>query len=598
MKRYCLFVAVMIIFIPLVVKSQKLEHSSSDFKPMKPNGQPRSTLININNISMWIRNDGWSGRNPETGEAGIVFPRGTVPVVFQDGIFWVGQVRDGDIPRLRAGGQKYNIGTTVGRIITKGVSEDRDSPDVRIWRIREDWQNADLSRDATELNDVSLGEVTNEQIEAVRQQYGKDWNEWPWQKGAPFYDTNGNGIMDTGEEPGIAQADQVVWFVANDLAEGATFGLFGSPPIGLEMQVTLWAYKERVIRGSQVLANTVFKRYRLIYKGTATTPDTAQIQDMYIAQWSDPDLGTSSDDFAGCDSVLNLGYVYNSNNEDERFQNIELMPPAIGYVFLQGPIEPAEPNEVAIFNFKRLRAFRNLSMSSFAYNPVFSFSFSTYQPTIEVSNLLRGFLAQSDPNNPERYRTADANEPTRFPLAGDPLSRKGDIDGIAQPPGERRIVMSSGPFTMALGDTQEVIIALVGGLGADRLFSVQVMKHHAKWARQLAQANFELPPEPQPETKEPPLPNHFRLSQNFPNPFNPRTEIRYELPEDRHVNLTVYNVVGQKIKTLVDEVKAAGAHSVTWDGTDERGQPVPSGVYLYRFDAGVVSGTKKMILVR
>nr|NIT61798.1 T9SS type A sorting domain-containing protein [Fodinibius sp.]NIV16402.1 T9SS type A sorting domain-containing protein [Fodinibius sp.]NIY30378.1 T9SS type A sorting domain-containing protein [Fodinibius sp.] len=66
----------------------------------------------------------------------------------------------------------------------------------------------------------------------------------------------------------------------------------------------------------------------------------------------------------------------------------------------------------------------------------------------------------------------------------------------------------------------------------------------------------------------------------------------------RHVNLTVYNVLGQKIKTLVDEVKAAGAHSVTWDGTDERGQPVPSGVYFYRFDAGVVSGTKKMMLMR
>ncbi|NIR47638.1 T9SS type A sorting domain-containing protein [candidate division KSB1 bacterium] len=91
---------------------------------------------------------------------------------------------------------------------------------------------------------------------------------------------------------------------------------------------------------------------------------------------------------------------------------------------------------------------------------------------------------------------------------------------------------------------------------------------------------------------------NFILHYNYPNPFNPETTIRYGLPEPRRVRLIIYNVFGQNIKTLVDEVKAAGSYSVTWDGTDERGQPVPSGVYFYRFDAGVVSGTKKMILMR
>ncbi len=67
---------------------------------------------------------------------------------------------------------------------------------------------------------------------------------------------------------------------------------------------------------------------------------------------------------------------------------------------------------------------------------------------------------------------------------------------------------------------------------------------------------------------------------------------------ERHVNLTIYNVLGKKIKTLVDEIREAGTHSATWDGTDENGQTAPSGVYFYRFDAGLVSGTKKMILVR
>ncbi len=97
---------------------------------------------------------------------------------------------------------------------------------------------------------------------------------------------------------------------------------------------------------------------------------------------------------------------------------------------------------------------------------------------------------------------------------------------------------------------------------------------------------------------KPAVPSTIQFFPNYPNPFNPGTEIRYELPEEQHVKLTIYNVLGQRIKTLVDKVKEAGAHSITWYGTDERGQPVPSSVYFYRFDAGVVSGTKKMILMR
>lgn len=110
----------------------------------------------------------------------------------------------------------YSTGLVPGRILSKGVAEDYHDPEVRIWRIRRDWATADLRQDAVEFYNVLPENVSQNLIDAVRAQYEKDWNVWPWEKGAPFYDINSNGIMDAGEEPGLADADQVVWFVAGN----------------------------------------------------------------------------------------------------------------------------------------------------------------------------------------------------------------------------------------------------------------------------------------------------------------------------------------------------------------------------------------------
>jgi hypothetical protein len=92
------------------------------------------------------------------------------------------------------------------------------------------------------------------------------------------------------------------------------------------------------------------------------------------------------------------------------------------------------------------------------------------------------------------------------------------------------------------------------------------------------------------------LPNIFELGQNYPNPFNPTTEISYCLPDAGLVSIDVYNIVGQKVITLVNEYKDAGTYTVTWDGTDSYGSNVASGIYLYRIIAGDYTKTKKMSL--
>jgi hypothetical protein len=88
------------------------------------------------------------------------------------------------------------------------------------------------------------------------------------------------------------------------------------------------------------------------------------------------------------------------------------------------------------------------------------------------------------------------------------------------------------------------------------------------------------------------------LSQNQPNPFNPGTTIPYSLEEQMQVTLTVFDVAGRRVRTLVDNVQPAGAYSQLWDGTNDAGQSVASGVYLYRLRAGTYEETRKMTLVR
>jgi len=90
----------------------------------------------------------------------------------------------------------------------------------------------------------------------------------------------------------------------------------------------------------------------------------------------------------------------------------------------------------------------------------------------------------------------------------------------------------------------------------------------------------------------------FKLSANYPNPFNPETMIDYTLPAAGHVTLSIYNLLGQKVRTLVDDYREAGSHSVTWDGTSDYGERVSSGVYLYRLDTSFGVDTKKMMLLK
>jgi hypothetical protein len=99
-------------------------------------------------------------------------------------------------------------------------------------------------------------------------------------------------------------------------------------------------------------------------------------------------------------------------------------------------------------------------------------------------------------------------------------------------------------------------------------------------------------------SKKPSLPTSFMLYQNFPNPFNPITTLKYDLPEDNFVMLTVYDMLGRVVVQLVNTTQDAGFKLVQWDGSDSMGRTVSAGVYLYQIRAGKFVKTRKMVLLK
>ena len=94
------------------------------------------------------------------------------------------------------------------------------------------------------------------------------------------------------------------------------------------------------------------------------------------------------------------------------------------------------------------------------------------------------------------------------------------------------------------------------------------------------------------------IPEVFALHQNYPNPFNPVTSLRYDLPEDGLVNITIYDMMGRIVRSLLNSKQAAGYHSIKWNATNNKNEPVSAGLYLYTIQAGEFSQTKKMVLLK
>ena len=94
------------------------------------------------------------------------------------------------------------------------------------------------------------------------------------------------------------------------------------------------------------------------------------------------------------------------------------------------------------------------------------------------------------------------------------------------------------------------------------------------------------------------VPQKFAIYQNYPNPFNPITEIKYEITQEGYVSISVYDLVGRLVKTLINQKQSAGYYSINWDATNIQNLKVSAGMYIYRIESGDFSKSKKMILLK
>lgn len=165
--------------------------------------------------------------------------------------------------------------------------------------------------------------------------------------------------------------------------------------------------------------------------------------------------------------------------------------------------------------------------------------------------------------------------------------------------GDPRVFMSMGPFSMALGDTQEVVIAVIASPAPTMAENISWLKNRARFVQAIypnlgdyasgfVSGLF----------GEADIPVEFFLEQNFPNPFNPSTHIQFSLPAIALTRLSIFDLLGREVRVLQDGILGAGGHTAFWDGCNSSGEPAPSGVYFYRLTQGDWQATRKLLLLR
>ena len=317
-------------------------------------------------------------------------------------------------------------------------------------------------------------------------------SDWPWELGAPVVDGDGNPDnynLAGGDRPEII-GHQTAWWVMND--RGNVHESTDLPPLGIEVQVTAFA-----ALGEQVaVRNATLYKYKIINKSGSP------IEDTFFGIFSDPDLGDFADDYIGSDSVLNLGYVYNSDNQDTGNEGYGTPPPSTGYDIIQGPLVDNdgmdnnndgvvdEPNERAgLYAFVYYNGGGGISGEPSLGNDYYMYMQGQWKNGQPI--LLGG----------DGYVGSTTNIPTRYMFSGDPVSNEGwsernpGIDGSLPPniPADRRFIMSSGPFSIGDGKTQEIVFSIVWALGEDNWDSVNAMKEASEVVEEAYLNGFDIP---------------------------------------------------------------------------------------------------------
>ncbi|MBI5471778.1 MAG: T9SS type A sorting domain-containing protein [Ignavibacteriae bacterium] len=423
----------------------------------KIKGRPASVLnrgdyvvMDANNIATYIRNNGSFNRNPGTGNAGFEWPKGTGNTANYASGLWIGGKRGGVV---RVAVAEYAYEFDAGPIAT-GVNP----LDAR-WRVYK----------------IVRGNTASD-----------DYKNWPGADGAPYTEKNGiTGYQSVAENPAnpdepLLIGDATIFCVFNDNNQALHTNM-NTLPVGVEVQLTAFAFNR-----SDALGNNIFYKWKFINKSGQ------QIDSAFVTVWTDIDLGDSGDDFDGCDTTIGLGFTYNSDPDDGVYGTAV---PATGFDFLQGPLVPGLATDTARFpNGRTFPGKKLLKMTSFIKYNNDATDLGNPDNGQEVFNYMKGVTRSGQLIRDYRGR------PTSFMFSGDPTrdTTGGNYVEVGAG-GDRRFMMSAGPFTMAPNDTQEIVAANLIAVGTDYKNSVVALKNADKQVQTAYELDFKLaapPPTP------------------------------------------------------------------------------------------------------
>ncbi|MCK6622068.1 MAG: T9SS type A sorting domain-containing protein [Calditrichaceae bacterium] len=299
--------------------------------------------------------------------------------------------------------------------------------------------------------------------------------------GADFIDQNGDGMYDPFIDRPALMGYKTLWTVFNDGTTLSQRNRLQTLPIGLEILQTAWAYQH-----GGPLDDVVFFRWQIINAGNT------EIEELIHSIWADPDLGDANDDLIGCDTLLNIGYIYNDGDDVEYGAN----PPAFGMKLLQGALVDSPGDTAYVFRgvFKGVDTLlnkKNLPWTSFMYyingDPVIG---DPSNKEIARNYQVGGLIANGNPLDPTLFGTGGtAQTNPKYVYSGDPVTFSGWLDNV---PGDKRFLVNNGPFNVAPGDSQDIVFAYVVGRGTDALNSITVMRERSiyideffPWGRML-----------------------------------------------------------------------------------------------------------------
>lgn len=413
MKHQYRLIITLILLTPLFANDS---NSSRNNYINKTNVESSSTFDG-NNIICYTENNGQLvSQNVIEWKSGLSWPKeDPKSIVYASGLF-VGGIVDGDT--------LVSAGWFSGDFASGPIKSNPDDPIHKIYKVNK-----------SDLENPSLFD---------------DFQNWPVEFGAPWNDNNSNGLYEPlpkGPDQPDFIGDQVLWMVMNDVVDSVEYAL-NSPPLGIELQRTIFGFNR-----TDAMGDMLFVKDIIINKSELT------INDMYIGIWADSEIGFAGDDFVGCDTVLNMGIGYNSG-DDEDFVDHGFVP-ALGYDLLQGPIVPSVGNRAYAFN-NTIDNYKNLKMSSF----VGVLKHQQQGPFHDTYNIVENYHLLMGLNNDGSEIDDKFTGGSAYTMPGDP-TRNVDtndaeiVDGDFWWPHDRRFMMNSGPFTMAPGDSQEVIYSII-----------------------------------------------------------------------------------------------------------------------------------------